>query len=164
MSNMAARAPEPATDYAEKVLDEIRQKIQVGQRVIDEARERRNLVKDIVEAYHGVLRTYDAGSIAHGTAKNPLPDADCGGVLDRRSYQRLDGALALQLVQVLGQRPRVHPDAQWNPSRACLLDHLAGLLEAADVARVDAHAVRPRVDRLERERVVEVDVGDHRDR
>ena len=91
---MAARAPEPATDYAEKVLDEIRQKVQVEQRVIDEARERRNLVKDIVGNYPGVLRTYDAGSIAHGTAKNPLPDADCGGVLDRRSYPELgpDGA------------------------------------------------------------------------
>jgi Transposase IS66 family len=89
MSTMAARAPEPATDYAEQVLDEVRRKIQVEQRVIDEARERRDLVKDIVEAYHGVRRTYNAGSIAHGTAKNPLPDADCGGVLDRRSYPQL---------------------------------------------------------------------------
>jgi hypothetical protein len=89
MSTVAARAPEPATDYAEQVLDEVRRKIQVEQRVIDEARERRDLVKDIVEAYHGVRRTYNAGSIAHGTAKNPLPDADCGGVLDRRSYPQL---------------------------------------------------------------------------
>jgi hypothetical protein len=94
MSTMPAGAPEPATDYAEQVLDEIRRKIQVEQRVIDEARKRRDLVKDIVDAYHGMLRTYNAGSIAHGTAKNPLPDADCGGVLDRRSYPQLgpDGA------------------------------------------------------------------------
>ena len=44
--------------------------------MIREARERRNLVKDIAEHYNGAARTYDSGSIAHGTAKNPLPDAD----------------------------------------------------------------------------------------
>ena len=41
---------------------------------------------------------------------------------------------------------------------------LGDLLAAADVARVQADAVRARVDRLQRERVVEVDVGDHRNR
>jgi hypothetical protein len=41
---------------------------------------------------------------------------------------------------------------------------LGGLLVPADVARIDADAVRAGVDRLERQRVVEVDVGDDRDR
>jgi hypothetical protein len=40
----------------------------------------------------------------------------------------------------------------------------ATLSGPADVARVQADAVRAGVDRLERERVVEVDVGDDRDR
>ena len=85
-------------------------------------------------------------------------------VLERGRHERLDRVLALQLVQVLGQRARVDADPHRHARRARLLDHLAGLLEAADVAGVDADAVRAGVDRLERQRVVEVDVGDHRDR
>ena len=74
------------------------------------------------------------------------------------------GFVVLELAQVLGQRARVDADAQ---RRAALLgqrDHLGDLLRAADVAGVQAHAVGARFDRLQRERVVEVDVGDHRDR
>ena len=41
---------------------------------------------------------------------------------------------------------------------------LGDLVRPADVAGVEPHAVRAGVDRLERERVVEVDVGDDRDR
>ena len=65
---------------------------------------------------------------------------------------------------MLGQRAGVDADAQ---RRAALLgqrDDLGDLLGAADVARVQAHAVRAGLDRLQRERVVEVDVGDDRDR
>ncbi len=43
-------------------------------------------------------------------------------------------------------------------------DDLGDLVGSADVAGVDPHAVRACLDRLQRERVVEVDVGDHRDR
>ncbi len=84
--------------------------------------------------------------------------------LDRGGHERLDGVVVLELAQVLGQRAGVDPHAQ---RRAALLgerDHLGDLLRAADVAGVQAHAVRARLDRLQRERVVEVDVGDHRDR
>ena len=65
---------------------------------------------------------------------------------------------------MLGQRAGVDAHAQ---RRAALLgqgDHLGDLLRSADVAGVQAHAVSARFDRLQRERVVEVDVGDHRDR
>ena len=64
----------------------------------------------------------------------------------------------------LGSDPEFTPDAQ---------RHLAALARSttsrvfswpADVARVDAHAVGAGVDRLEGQRVVEVDVRDHRDR
>jgi len=44
------------------------------------------------------------------------------------------------------------------------LTHLGDFLAAADVARVEADAVGAGVDRFQRQRVVEVDVGDHRDR
>ena len=50
------------------------------------------------------------------------------------------------------------------PAAVARADDLGDLVRAADVAGVQAHAVRARVDRLERQRVVEVDVGDDRDR
>ena len=50
------------------------------------------------------------------------------------------------------------------PRALGLRDDLGDLVGPADVARVQPHAVRAGVDRLERQRVVEVDVGDHRDR
>lgn len=94
MNAVPARAPEPDTDYAETTVEHVRQAIQVEDEVLKEARKRRNKVKELAELFVGMLRSYNAGSIAHGTAKNPLPDADAGGVLDRRHYPDLgpDGA------------------------------------------------------------------------
>lgn len=37
----------------------------------------------------GVLRPFKSGSVAHGNVNNPVSDADCGAVLDRRSYPAL---------------------------------------------------------------------------
>ena len=70
----------------------------------------------------------------------------------------------LQLVQMLGQRSGVDPDPHRHVRLGRPLGDLCDLLGAADVARVEADAVGAGVDRLQRERVVEVDVGDHRDR
>ena len=64
----------------------------------------------------------------------------------------------------LRQRAGVHADAHRHAGRASLVHDLADLVVAADVARVDPDAVRAGVDGLEGERVVEVDVRDHRDR
>jgi hypothetical protein len=44
------------------------------------------------------------------------------------------------------------------------LGDLGDFLPPADVPRVEPDRVRPRFDRFQRQRVVEVDVGDHRDR
>ena len=84
--------------------------------------------------------------------------------LGRRGRQRLDGVVALEDVQVLGQRAGVHADAHRRAGELRARDDLGDLVRAADVARVQADAVRAGVDRLQRERVVEVDVGDDRDR
>ena len=84
--------------------------------------------------------------------------------LGRGADERLDGVGELEVAQVLGQRARVDADAQRRPVALGDLDDLGRLLGAADVAGVDAHAVRAGLDRLDRQRVVEVDVGDHRDR
>ena len=52
------------------------------------ARSRRDEVLAEARSYSGALRIYISGSIAHRTA-NQDTDADCGVVLDRRSYPRL---------------------------------------------------------------------------
>ena len=64
----------------------------------------------------------------------------------------------------LGSEPEFTPTRIGTPAARALSTTSRGLLVAADVAGVDADAVGAGVDRLERERVVEVDVGDHRDR
>ena len=84
--------------------------------------------------------------------------------LDGGLDERLDRSWALQLVEVLGQRPGVDADPHRDARRGRPLRDLGDLVGAADVARVEPDAVRAGVDRLQRQRVVEVDVGDHRDR
>ena len=84
--------------------------------------------------------------------------------LDRRLRQRLDGIGALELVQVLGQRAGVDADPHRHPGRGRLLGDLRDLVGPADVAGVEANAVSAGVDRLQRQRVVEVNIGDHRNR
>ena len=84
--------------------------------------------------------------------------------LDGGGDERLDRVRHLEVVQVLGQRAGVHADAQRRAGRPGAIGDLGDLLGPADVARVQADAVRARVDRLQRQRVVEVDVGDDRDR
>ena len=84
--------------------------------------------------------------------------------LDGGLRERLDGVLALELVEVLGQRAGVDADPHRHARGGRLLRHLGDLVAPADVARVQADAVGAGVDRLEREGVVEVDVGDDRDR
>ena len=85
-------------------------------------------------------------------------------VLEGGTHERLDGVLALELVQVPWQRAGVHADPHRHARSARLVHHLPDLVVPADIARVDPDAVCAGVDRLEGERVVEVDVGDHRDR
>ena len=70
-------------------LEEIRKQIAADQGVLSEAIERRDAVLEVARRLHGAARTYTAGSVAHRTVNHPVADADCGVVLDRRSYPEL---------------------------------------------------------------------------
>src|SRR4051794_20024029 len=84
--------------------------------------------------------------------------------LDRGLNKGVDRLRALELVQVLGQRARVDADPHRHAGGGRPLSDLGHLLAPADVAGVQADAVGAGVDRLQCQGVVEVDVGDHRDR
>lgn len=83
------------TSYTAKVLDEVRAQLAPEDVVLKEARSRRDLVTAAAMAFPGALRPYRSGSLAHGTANCPVHkrdqglDADCGVVLDRRTYPLL---------------------------------------------------------------------------
>jgi hypothetical protein len=76
-------------DYAGQVLNDVRRQIAVDDDVLSETKARRNLVKRHARTFPGALKTFDSGSVAHGTVNKPVSDADCGVVLDRRSYPEL---------------------------------------------------------------------------
>ena len=84
--------------------------------------------------------------------------------LDRGRHERLDRVVVLELAQMRGQRARVDADAQRRAQLGGPGGHLRDLVRPADVAGVQPHAMGASVERLQRERVVEVDVGDDRDR
>jgi hypothetical protein len=72
----------------DEIIADVQRKIAPTDRTLEAARSRRDEVLAIAGQYTGVLRTYNSGSIAHRTA-NDDTDADCGVVLDRRSYPEL---------------------------------------------------------------------------
>ena len=74
--------------YTQDILDEVRKQLAPMDATLTAARDRRDLVLDAALAFPGALRTYPAGSIAHRVA-NDDTDADCGVVLDRRSFPDL---------------------------------------------------------------------------
>ena len=69
-------------------LNDIHAELAPSNDTLHTARSRRDTVLTKAIAYPGSLRTYKSGSIAHRTA-NQDTDADCGVVLDRRSYPEL---------------------------------------------------------------------------
>jgi hypothetical protein len=71
------------------VLEEARSRIAVDDEVLEAARERRDLIRKILEEEFATRRTFRSGSLAHGTQNYPLADADLGVVLDRRVYPGL---------------------------------------------------------------------------
>ncbi|WP_052493134.1 hypothetical protein [Rhodococcus sp. MEB064] len=65
-----------------QVLQEARERIQVNDDELDEARRRRDLLAGTLKAEFGAdSRTYVNGSIAHGDALTPLTDIDLGIVI-----------------------------------------------------------------------------------
>jgi hypothetical protein len=86
----------------DEILVEVQGKIAPTDKTLETVRIRRDEVMSIAGHYAGALRTYMAGSIAHRTA-NDDTDADCGVVLDRRSYHELgpdgDGGPPNEIVE-----------------------------------------------------------------
>jgi hypothetical protein len=76
-------------DYAGQVLTDVRRQIALDDDVLSETKDRRNLVKRHARSFPGALKSFDSGSVAHGTVNKPVSDADCGVVLDRRTYPEL---------------------------------------------------------------------------
>ena len=69
-------------------LNDVHAELAPSDDTMSAARSRRDEVLSEAKKYPGALRTYRSGSIAHRTA-NQDTDADCGVVLDRRSYPKL---------------------------------------------------------------------------
>jgi hypothetical protein len=76
-------------DFATQILAEVRRQIAVDDDVLSETKARRNVVKRVARNFPGALKTFDSGSVAHGTVNKPVSDADGGVVLDRRTYPEL---------------------------------------------------------------------------
>lgn len=78
--------------FTAQLLDDIRSQLAPDQASLDEARSRRDTVRAAALSFNGGRRTFNSGSLAHGTANCPVHmrdkglDADCGVVLDRRVY------------------------------------------------------------------------------
>jgi hypothetical protein len=83
---VAQASGEPIPDHAEEILGDVRDQIAPEDEVLRAARERRELVKTEAMKFRGTARGFNSGSVAHGTANNPVNDADCGVVLDRRHH------------------------------------------------------------------------------
>ena len=83
-------------------LNDVHAKFAPSDDTLSAARSRRDEVLKEAQHFHGALRTYKSGSIAHRTA-NRDTDADCGVVLDRRTYPSLgpdgDSEGANQIVE-----------------------------------------------------------------
>jgi len=84
---MASNAED--VDFVGEILDHVRDQIAVDDEVLSETKTRRNTVKKAARKFTGGLKTFDSGSVAHGTTNRPISDADCGVVLDRRTYPEL---------------------------------------------------------------------------
>lgn len=74
--------------HAEDLLEEIRLEISASDDDLREARFRRRLVLEAAVKF-GVASSFNSGSLAHATVNNPVNDADCGIVLDRRTHSTL---------------------------------------------------------------------------
>lgn len=115
-------------NHTDDILVEIQKKIAPSNETLEAVRSRRDQVLSIAGRYVGALRTYTAGSIAHRTA-NDDTDADCGVVLDRRSYHELgpdgDGGAPNDIVEDVRSyiRDRLkdrHPDIAFRLTKRAI--------------------------------------------
>jgi len=115
-------------NHIDDILVEIQKKIAPSDETLEAVRSRRDEVLSIAGRYVGALRTYTAGSMAHRTA-NDDTDADCGVVLDRRSYHELgpdgDGGTPDNIVEDVRSyiRDRLkdrHPDIAFRLTKRAI--------------------------------------------
>ena len=92
-------------------LNDVHAELAPSNDTLSTARSRRDEVLAKARSYSGALRTYISGSIAHRTA-NQNTDADCGVVLDRRSYPSLgpdgEGEAPNKIVEYVRELLREH--------------------------------------------------------
>jgi len=115
-------------NHIDDILVDIQKEIAPSDETLEAVRNRRDEVLSITGRYVGALRTYTAGSIAHRTA-NDDTDADCGVVLDRRSYHKLgpdgDGGTPNDIVEDVRSyiRDRLkdrHPDIAFRLTKRAI--------------------------------------------
>jgi hypothetical protein len=70
----------------EELLTAARERIQVSDAELTEARRRRDAIAAALRSEFPGARTYVNGSVAHGDALTPLADVDCGAVVDEPEY------------------------------------------------------------------------------
>ncbi len=108
------------------ILNDIRDQIAVADKVLKDAKDRRDLVVKGAKQIDGALGSFRSGSVAHGTVNKPVTDSDAGLVLDRRSYPALgpDGEgkgpeeIVDELCELIGSVVREeYPDAKVRRSR-----------------------------------------------
>jgi hypothetical protein len=131
------------------VLDidnEVRKEIAAADKVLKEARARRDLVAESAMDIEGSLRWFRSGSVAHAMVNKPVSDADSGLVLDRRSYPTLgpdgDNEGPDEVVDKLCEivRPKVrenYPRATVGKSRRGLLVEFNEPVSAEEDPSVD---------------------------
>ncbi len=109
-------------------LNDVHAELAPSDDTLSAARSRRDEVLAEARSYSGALRTYISGSIAHRTA-NQDTDADCGVVLDRRSYPRLgpDGEregpnqIVEDVRELLRERLKEdHPDIRFRVTKRAI--------------------------------------------
>lgn len=129
-------------------LNDIRSQIATDDKVLAEAKTRRNVVKKAGMDFEGSLRQFNSGSVAHGTVNSPVTDADAGLVLDRRSHSTLgpdaDGGgegpqqLVADLCEFIGPKVREeYPSAKMGRSRRGVLVTFAEPLNGDEDPTVD---------------------------
>lgn len=98
---------------AHMIVDQILQKVAARDESLQEARQRRDRVRQAAASFPGALRTHLAGSLATHFTNHPVSDADAGLVMDRRTRPELGpdgkGELPSELVNEirLHIRPRL---------------------------------------------------------
>jgi hypothetical protein len=112
--------------YTNELLLNVRRTTDAQDEPLAEARTRLNLARAVGGRFHGALRTYASGSLAHHTVTDPVSDGDGGLVLNRLYYPSLgpEGGgqtptdVTRQLCDLLSPEIRkIYPEARCGTSK-----------------------------------------------